>query len=455
MNSRLRVVVLLLLFFIAPAQAQDQPPVNEPTAGPAAEQDTASLINVSLSTMVTFALDKNPDILMAEERENQIDFFIKEARSGYYPRVEVNLEGGRGYIEPAAGQIQNNTGKASLIISQNVFDGFKTRDEVDRRQDLRNAAAFDTRARREQIVAETVQYYLSALHYQQTTRDAEAFNVRLNEIVTTIRELYEGGVANKATYDYAMSRQAAALNSLSEARSSYNDAVSNLEFLTGPLPPFQAVLPDIFRPEYYDLGFYLEQVQAQNSLILKNKAEGQAMEHQIDVEKADYFPKVSFEVEAKHSHNDGGDVGRGRELTGVFRANYKIFDGFLRESTIKRIQSQAAEIDYRTDRIFRDLSREIKLSYNQISALQNAIDATRAEIEAGKNLIALNQENFELGTINVIELIEGEERLFDAKVRLHQQYNDLFLQMYSLLITTGILRQTFFCASCEKIEPVY
>ena len=70
------------------------------------------------------------------------------------------------------------------------------------------------------------------------------------------------------------------------------------------------------------------------------------------------------------------------------------------------------------------------------------------EISSSEGLQELNRQNFEEGNLDLIKLIEGEERLNAAYEKLHQQRSDLYLAAYKLLLDVGILKKEFFCKDC-------
>ncbi len=420
-----------------------------PTSLHAQARDTNSeAIALSLNTMVMFALERNNDLKAARERAEQMGYFVEEAKSGYYPQVRMNLQGGQEYKAPGSGRESNSLGKASLTMNQNLFDGYATRAEVSRRSELENSAMMEAETTKEELILQVTEYYLDVMRYQGEAAATEKFVTEIDKIVQTISELFEGGAISKAMFDYALSRQASAYVTLNEARSSFNDAVSNLEFLTGDLPEFFAVIPDRLSPDNLDRDFYIKLASQDNTQIKKVQSDLYAMKYQLRAEKSAYYPEVDLNFKAEQSNNDGGDVGRQRNLKATIDLTYDIFDGFNKDNRVRRVKSQIRELEYQDRQAFNELKKDINLAYNQLSSLQTAINSTVLEIRSNIALQRLNRENFKLGSINAIELIEGEERLNQAFKKKYQLENNLLRNTYSLLVITNVLKDTFFCASC-------
>ncbi len=415
-------------------------------------QDTESNFKMSLSTAITFALDNNPDLKMAEERMEQMGHFTEEAKSNYWPQMEVEFKGGRQAVAPTNGSSNNNYWQAALRVNQTLFDGYKTTSEVKRRESMTQASMYEALAKENAIILDTVKYYLSVLRYQKEVKVLNEFNAELEKIVNNINEMYNAGAVSKVMNDYALSRHAAAQVDLKKALSSVNDAKSKLEFLTGALPDFEAYTPDELTPENYDFELFYNLAETSHVSLKLNQEEREALEHQLNVEKSGYFPDVNFNVSAEQKNNDGGDIGPSSDVKAYVSLKYNLFDGFLKERKVNRVSSQIKETDYKNDKMLNDIEKNLKLLYFQMQSSAISRETVKNEIKNNFAVKMLNQENFRLGNINAIELIESEERLKDALLKKVKLGYDLYLSKYSLVIVSTLLDTQYFCASCPKIE---
>ncbi|MCB1580371.1 MAG: TolC family protein [Rhodospirillales bacterium] len=418
------------------------------------QQPTSEGFPISLNSMVLFALYENPDINLLKAREEQTYYSIKEKEASYYPEVVLDVDGGREFNDPATGGTPgssgtNNTGGIKLSLSQLVFNGFKTSHEIRNRENLNKASQFRTQATIEEVINETVENYLKALRFQKDITVIEQLLIDVNRHVSTIEEMFEAGAAGKVMLEYATSRQAFATTELNRAHSSLNDAISNLEFLVGKLPPdFLAISPEELRPSKLDMQYYLKAIEENNNQVLAGLTEIAAMKETLKAEKGKYMPEVRFNLLADQSHNDGGRIGRQTELSAKFRLNYKLFDGGKRDAAVKRIRGQVSELNYKKEQIVKELKKEVKLAYNQVDANKTALALTDIEISSNIGQTRLNEENFKLGNINVIELIESNERLKDAYLKKNKLNYEMHLNAYSLLVLTNILQKEYFCETC-------
>ena len=410
------------------------------------------VIDLSLNSAILFALHDNPEIDIFMERYAQTEAYIKDAESGLYPQVSLSGFVGREYNNPSATNSKsdvNNYASMGISLEQLIFDGFETQHGIKRYENLNQQAYWTAQNKVEEILTNTVEAYMNILRYQQTTQINAELLADVQGTVAYINDQYLAGAADKVIVDYANSRLANARTELNNAQSALNDAFSDLEYLTGTLPPkFTTHYPELLNPDKLDLQYFLNLSEHENSQIIASEYEVTAKEHQLAAQRGRDLPSVNFIMDASQSHNSGGDLGIERGASAFIRVDYDLFDGGKRKQVKNRIKSEINELAIQHRRILKEIHRDIKQAYNQITASADSLAATEEEITASTALKALNEENFKLGTINIIELIESAERLNAAKLKQVTLTNDMYMQSYRLLILSSMLGQDFFCASC-------
>lgn len=410
------------------------------------------VIDLSLSSAILFALHDNPDTDIFMERYAQSLSSIKDAESALYPQISVNAFTGREYNNPSSTNGASDVNNYAIFggqIEQLIFDGFETQQEIKRYENLSQTAYWTAQNKVEEVLTNTVEAYLAILEFQQKTQINTALLADVQDTVAYINDQYEAGAADKVIVDYANSRLSNARTELNKTQSSLNDAVSNLEFLTGKLPPrFTTHYPELLNPDKLDLQYYLNLSEHENSQLIASEYEIMAKEHQLAGYRGRDLPSINFVIDASQAHNSGGESGIERSATAFLRLDYDLYDGGKRKHVKQRIKSEINELSIQHTRILKEVQREIKQAYNQVRSSQDSLDATEAEIRSSTALKALNEENFRLGNVNVIELIESAERLYAAKLKQVELTNDMYLNSYRMLILSSMLGQDFFCASC-------
>lgn len=413
---------------------------------------------LTLESAILFALHQNPAIQAEMEKIKQSHFAIDEARSAYYPQVSLSARGGREYNYPAGvpagtyvsktvGEQTNSTG-LDLIVSQVLYNGFATDEEVARRQALETSSIYSSLIVIETTLQNAINYYVDIWQAQRALAESEAFVDTLDKINTKIALMHEAGAESKAKQEYVESRFASSQTELNRTKASLAEALSNMESLTGPLPPFKAVRPLQMDPTARNIESYYGLADHDNTHLRLNASDHTAVEHQIEAQDAAYDPTVSLELNGRHGHDVGGDVGDTWNASAMVVMNYKIFDGFSRDAASSRLKSQKAENEFRQTQLQRDLYKDIRKSYNQILSTKQDLASNMTEILASERLQELYRKQFELGEGDIITMIEGAERLHAARLRSYKLEASMVTDSYTLLQKSGALKKEAFCASC-------
>ncbi|MDD4616454.1 MAG: TolC family protein [Alphaproteobacteria bacterium] len=415
-------------------------------------------IPLSLESSILFALDQNPSVKAEMEKIKQAHIAIDEARSAYYPQVNLSFRGGHEYAYPAAlpagvsssdkvGK-QVNPYDAGIVVNQILFNGFATDEEVYRRMRLEDSASYASLVTIEGILQDAIQYYVLVWRYQRAFTESQQFVNQLQAIGEKIRLMNAAGAESKAKKEYVDSRVAAAQTELNRVKASYKDALSNLESLTGKLPPFMAQRPLQFDPTVRPIESYYETSHKENNRLLLNKSDHAAVEHWIKETQAAYLPTVSLQVEGRNGYNTGGHVGSTWNGSAMVVVDYKLFDGFSKSNAESRMKSQKLENEFRQIQLERDVDKEIRKSYNKILAIKQELASNIREILSSESLQELYKKQFELGEGDIITMIEGAERLHSARQNSFGLESNIVLESYSLLQKVGSLRKERFCQSC-------
>lgn len=416
---------------------------------------TVNPMELSLNSAILFALHNNPDIEIFWSRYLQANSRIGEAESGFYPTVDFAALFGPEFKSPSAGTNPPGPaitygGEYGINVSQMLFDGFETLEGLRNAEDLSEAAFWRVQTEVVTVLENTIETYLEIL---QTQKEVQILTELIEDVSGTldnVRQRVEAGAEDQVVLDYASSRKSFADTELRRAQSSLNDAISRLEFLTGKLPPnFITFYPEKLFPYKLDLQFYLDYAEEHNSSLASTYYEMEAMKHTLEAEKAASFtPDVDLAITANEKHNSGGNIGRERELSATVNFSYNLFDGFSKKYARERVREQINEISVRRSKVKKATFRDIKQAYNQVVSTISSIASTEEEIESSIQLKRLNEEQFALGNINIIELIESAERLKQAKVRRVELETDMYMNTYRLLLLSNMIDQSFFCATC-------
>ncbi len=406
-------------------------------ASEAAESDL-----LSFEGMLGKALVDNPSINIADAKIDQAAHLSRQNGSFRFPTIEVSGSIGPEHNDPVpsveSGRATTRGSNVRLSVTQLLFDGGSSRAEFERSKRLTDAAEAEAQIVVEELFLEVVDYYLDYWRFERELNEATLFADTMSELVGDLNAMYEGGAASKIEVDFARARLASAQGLASAAKASKNDAFSELEFLSPGLQPFQAIDPVIgASADLLPLSEYFERGATNNSVFVTNSLSMEATQLRVSAQKGRFLPTLNFELSGSVIDDEGGPTVQRDKAAAKLLLNYTLYSGGDRRGGVSRAKAQLRELEAERTQLEREVFRTIDQAYNAITASKLTLSALSDEIDANKELQRLNRKNLELGSINIIELIDVEERLFNANIRRNDVESTMFKQHFELLIASG------------------
>ncbi len=404
--------------------------------------DDERLEKLAFGEVLRMTLSDNPGISMAEERVEQAVQNARQVGAYRYPIVALTSSLGPEYNDPVASEdsgVATTLGKnIKVTATKLLFDGGSAKANHVRSNRLIGAAEAESQIAVEELFVEVVTHYVDYWKFQREHAQARIFVETMNDLVDHLNSMFEAGATSKLEVDFARARVASARGAQSEATASLNNSFSELEFLVPGLTRFLASSPSTFS-EFNLLGLqeYLDNGAQANSAFLINKMNSDASRLKIDAANGLFKPTLNVELSGSFIDDEGQPSDNRYKAAAKFLVNYTFYSGGERRGGLRRAEAQLRELEAERRQLERDVFRDIDQSYNSITASRLALDAVNDEIAAHEELQRLNKQNLALGTVNIIELIDVEERLFNANARKNEVVATMYQEYFSLLIAAG------------------
>lgn len=438
--SSLNIVrAIVVIFSISCVQAAERVSVAENANNGLINPDIDTREFLLLEEMFQLALKENPSMISASARVNQAVGLVRQFGSYRFPKVDLTGSFGPEFNDPSpnseVGYETTNGRKLKLVATKLLFDGGASRSEYDRSKSLKNSAVTEAQVALENVYLEVVNHYTDYWRYQQELAEADEFVDSMQKLVSALEEMYRSGAASKIEVDFARARLASAQGLVSTTTASLNNALSELEYLSPGLKSFIAIsLEEFSTLNLLSLSDYLERGARDNSELLINEHSIEAAQLRISALKGKLLPSVSLEVGGSVIDDEGGPSVQRDKIEAKLTVNYTLYSGGERRGGLYRAKELLRELESERTQLKREVFRSIDQSYNSITAAKVSLSAISNEIAANEELQLLNRKNLEIGTVNIIELIDVEERLFNARARrfetvatMHQKHNELMV----------------------------
>ncbi|MDH1468752.1 TolC family outer membrane protein [Shewanella sp. GD03713] len=417
----------------------------------------------TLEQAVAHTLDTNPDLRVAFNRFKAREEQVNQAIAGYMPTIDVT--GGYGYEQtdsvstrrrPNVGDVDSkgvaelNRGEFGVSLKQMLFDGFYTSSEVDRYSFEASADQWALLAAAEDMALDVSKVYLNYLRTDEVLKLAEKNLNSHKDIYEQIKQRTDSGLGSTADLSQITGRLARANANVISARNNLLDAKAQFirVIAADPVDLIQPVPDADLLPK--DLNSGLTDAQ-ENHPILKSAANDiRAAENERSSVQASYYPQVSLELNGNWNNDVGGEDGvsalasqnvggYNNDLVAMVRVRYNLFAGgkdLAREKETAYKLGEAKEIRQRAQR---EVVEGVNLAWNAYEMLAPQKQYIRDHVMAAKDTQSAYAQQFNLGQRSLLDLLDTENELFEARKDYLQAEYDEIIAKYRVLNSTGRL----------------
>jgi outer membrane protein len=446
----------------------------------------------TLKQALTAAYLYNPTLKSARAQLRSTDNQVPLAKSGYRPTIGATFQDG---YENTITKVPNNFGtqaiplcnnpgcalsptpaftalplsgltgnsipegsyhprSAQVALQQNVFDGFRTYNNI-------KGAEAGVEAGREDLRSAEINILLNATTaYMNVVRDQAIVNLRQNNVRVLSEQLratqdrFKVGEVTRTDVAQAQSGLAQSQADLSIAQGTlYGDQALFAQYighpagsLKDPGPPTR-LLPK-------SLQGAIDVAEAENPGILGAIFRERAQEHQVKVVKGQLLPSVSLNASYTKSAQVGGPNILQEEDTRVFGTlNVPLYEA---GSVSAQIRSAIELLSQRRQQIDeqRELARaNVSSQWGLVIAARGNVAAGKAAVEATSIALQGVREEERVGQRTILDVLNSEQQYLNAQVNLVSFQRDLVVASYGVLAYMGRLTAYDISLEAELYDP--
>ncbi len=339
----------------------------------------------------------------------------------------------------------------SLLLSQNLFNGFGTQYEVDYNKARILAAANHYIENANDVAYNFVYMYINVLKNRDLLCIAKA-NVEFNEeIYEKVNKLYKGGMTTRSESEKADTSLSLAKSNYVVALNNLNDSLFNLERILGR---------HVSAAEFKDAQFSgtipstLEEMKAyakaHNPSVMVSDYNIKAAKAQKEASYKNYYPKIDAFARQTWADDIGGIPGNDERFKLGLTLSYNLYRGGADESHIqKNISKVHQEGELKRDTI-RKLDEQGELSWSAKIHLADQLQHLKRYEATSAKTLELYQKEYDLGRRTLLDLIVAQNDHVAAESQIVRAENDLLFSYYRILDAMGSMVQNVLGS---KVEP--
>jgi outer membrane protein len=397
----------------------------------------------SIAEALAAAYSSNPEINSARAQTRADDENVPLAKSGRRPIISAFTDVTGRRVDPSPGpDIGTVDGAVGVLIEQNIFRGFRTRNAI------RQAEAGVLASR--ELLRNTVQNVLfdAAQAYMDVLRDIAILDIRgrnvvfLQEQVRAANERFNVGENTRTDVAQAQARLADARADLSLAEANLDISRAVYRQIVGRDPvglvesfPYARLVPA-------SLNQAIVVGQNGHPVILATIHQTDARAFLVKQIEGELLPTVSVSGELRHDENFYTSRGSGVDSNVAAIAGRVTIPLYQGGAVSARVR-QAKEL-YGQNKIEIDLARDqvraaVVTAWAQVDAAVGAIEAANQGIEAAEIALTGVQEEQRVGQRTTLDVLDAQQELLNVRETLILARRGLVVASFALLSAMGRL----------------
>ncbi len=409
---------------------------------------SAATTAATLEDVVVQGLNTNPEVQRALNARNAVYQEVVQARAGYLPTFD--FAGGFGWEKTnntttrADGHdnVELHRKELSLSLRQMIFDGFATKQEVERQTARADSADQRVIETAEKYALDAARAYLEVMRRQELLQQAKETLYSHVRIYDQIKRRSESGLGALASIQQAEGRLALAEVNVLAAENNLIDAQASYQRITGMMPEGEFSMPklEVSYPETREDA--VKQALDNHPTLGVAAADTMAAMAQYEAARARWSPRVHLEVDRTWNNDIDGVDGINEDFVAMLRLRYNIYNGGADRARVRQTQHQIEEAKSIAMDTHRQVVQSVELSWNAKDILERQIPYLQQHVVASEQTRNSYQKQFNIGQRSLLDLLDTENEVFSAKNDLTNALYDHMISEYRLLNGMGQLLDT-------------
>lgn len=411
-------------------------------SSPAFAYDITDAINATLANNTQL---KNSYISLQSAKLNR-----GAAAANFLPSIAVQSVQSQTYVDGMKAQVGTPTQNA-LSISEEIFSGGKGIYDLKSSKFSSEAAMIQYQDGIDRAIVQTVQVYENVIASRETYIVSQQNVETLKKIVKQSEVKLAVGAITKTNMLEAQARLAAAISDKEKAYSDMRNAEEGFKYFTGDIAPKSMSdidISSIIFPKDHDT--FLELVEKNSPSIAVADKNFMATKYQTKSTKAMFLPTITASASVVGQNSWQRDVfGRASKQhsdANTYQLSFQIpiFQKGLEYIKVKKaLLDEESSLNTKQDTILK-IRQESAAAWNNFSQSKISVDANTESVNYYKAFAAGAEEEFNIGTKTLTDLLQAQLQYEDARTKLIQNKANMIVLGLQLKYLLGEIKNVDF-----------
>jgi len=403
---------------------------------------------VTLKSAAQKAVLSNPEVLQRWHAYQATQGERDAAFGGYLPRLDLSANKGR---EDRNSPTLNRTftrDSTSLTLTQMLYDGFATRNEVQRFDHALLVRLFELHDASETAALEAARAYTDVLRYRRLVSLAEDNYVYHRSVFEQVQKKTQAGVGRRVDLEQAAGRLALAESNLLIETSNLHDVSARYLRIVGERPPREMEpLVNLKKDMPASATDALAAAQATNPALLASIENVRSAAAASRVRNAAYQPRFDLRLIRQRGHDVDGINGRDDASIAEVVMSWNLFRGGSDLALSRQYAEQHNVAKDVRDKTCRDIRQTVAIAFNDTRKLAEQLEYLDQHQLSTEKARDAYRKQFDIGQRTLLDVLDSENELFQSRRAYTNAEHDLaiaYLRTHAgqgkLLATLGLSR---------------
>lgn len=405
-----------------------------------------TVYSMTINEAIEDAIIHNPEFRQEVKAFRAVEAEVSGAKGGYFPVID--LKGGIGYEEVergASGNVFTNEltrREASIKLTQNIFEGFGTQNEVNRQKYRLDSASFKAEAAANEVALSMATAYVNLLREEELKKLSEDNLDTHTKILDQITKRFNAGIGNQVEVDQAKARLALAQSTMGASENNYFDAFAKFQRVLGREPDNALVKPQFTFNLPEDITAATNQSLRNHPTLRSANADVAEARAQHESSSKNFYPRVNLEIEKTFDDNLSGIEGKNEYLQAMIRVEYNLYNGGRDSDNKSRTAAEYHRASEIRNNSRRQTIENLRFAWNANTFINSQLLYINQHIKLTHETLVGYRKQFNLGRRSLLDLLNTENEYVTATRSLINSEADELIAKYRILSGTGKLLES-------------
>ena len=398
----------------------------------------------TINSAMARAYQGNPELNSQRAATRAADEGVPLARSGYLPTVTGNADYGRSHSTYSAGALIRTNSDLNprgfgVTISQTLFDGLKTRNNVYAAKAAIQASRQTLRNIEQNILFDAASAYMNVMRDTSITSFRLQNLAFLKEEVRSARERFNVGENTRTDVAQAKARRASAVAQLAAARALLKGSVGIYRQIIGIDPKNQKAPRNIdpFLPR--NLAQAIAIAKREHPAILATQHLVDQAAFNVKSAEGDLFPKLTLEGASSRRFDVTVQGDERRSSSIIAKLVVPIYQGGRVSAQVRQNKEVLGQRRIEVDKAFDSVRAAVISSFSQLESARVTVIAGVAQLSAARLALSGIVEERNVGQRTTLDVLNTQQDVISAEITLSGARRDSVVAGYALMSAIGRL----------------